>query len=243
MDEREFFLQMGVKLMRRTAIGIVLLLLAGLILLRWDWVMALRDNDISYFTDELFEQWGYGILFFTIPLMIVQNVVTLFPILILIVFHFIVFGVWGGMLFSLIGTVCGALLCFYLARFAAGKWFERYWSKNEVKLEKVIQAISRYGIYMIVLLRSIPVMPSNLISIAAAASPIRERSYVYSTLFGNVAMVGVLSFISAPLWVDEGGIGYAYSLFFVLFFLLFISYFFYHLIKDRKRLIRSYKGE
>ncbi|WP_198154968.1 TVP38/TMEM64 family protein [Salisediminibacterium beveridgei] len=229
--------------MRRTAIAVVLLILAGLILWRWDWVMALRDNNLSYFTDDLFAQWGYGILFFTIPLMIVQNVVTLFPILILIVFHFIVFGVWGGMLFSLIGTVSGALLCFYLARFVAGKWFQRYWSKNEKKLEKVIQAISKYGVYMIVFLRSIPVMPSNLISVAAAASPIRERSYVYSTIFGNVAMIGVLSFLSAPLWVDEGGIGYTYQFFFLFFFLSFISYFIYHFIKDRKRLIRSYKGE
>lgn len=243
MDETERKLWTDVLTMKKMGIAVILLLLVVLIVWRWEWVMALRNDNLSYFTDELFDQWGYGILLFTIPLMIVQNVVTLFPILILIVFHFVVFGVWGGMLFSFIGTVAGALLCFLLARFAAGNWIERYWEKNEVKLEHVIQSISRYGVYMIVLLRSIPVMPSNLISIAAAASPIRYRSYVYSTIFGNLSMIGILSFLSTPLWVDEGGIGREYLLFFIVFFLSFISYFIYHLMKDRKRLLRAHEGE
>lgn len=212
----------------------LVLLMIVIIVWRWDWIMALRNEDLSYFTEEMFGQWGYGILLFTIPLMMVQNVVTLFPILILIVFHFLAFGVWGGILASFAGTFLGAVVCFFLARSAAGRFFDRYWEKNEARLKKVIHAIDHYGVYMLVLLRSIPVMPSNLISIAAAASPISKVSYMWSTVFGNIAMIGVLSFISMPLWVDESGAGPGYVVFFSLFFVLLIGYFLRHLYEERK---------
>lgn len=220
--------------MRKWLAIILVLFLVAMIIWRWDWIMALRNEDLSYLTEDMFGQWGYGILLFTIPLMMVQNVVTLFPILILIVFHFVAFGVWGGILASFVGTFMGAAVCFFLARSAAGRFFDRYWKKNEDRLKRVIRVIDHYGVYMLVLLRSIPVMPSNLISIAAAASPISTASYLWSTVFGNLAMIGVLSFISLPLWVDESGAGPGYVFFFSLFFVLLIGYFLRHLYNERK---------
>jgi uncharacterized membrane protein YdjX (TVP38/TMEM64 family) len=45
-------------------------------------------------------------------------------------------------------------------------------------------------------------MPSNLISIAAAFSPINFRSYLISTILGNISMIWLLSLLSAPLWIS-----------------------------------------
>lgn len=77
-------------------------------------------------------------------------------------------------------------------------------------------------------------MPSNLISVAAAASPISTPAYLWSTVFGNIAMIGVLSFLSMPLWVDESGAGIGYVVFFSVFFVTLIGYFLRHLFKERK---------
>ncbi|WP_416150649.1 TVP38/TMEM64 family protein [Salipaludibacillus sp. HK11] len=174
-----------------------------LVVFNWEWVIQLREDNLSYFTDELFAELGYGILFITIPLMMIQNVVTLFPILILIMIHFISFGMLGGFVFSLIGTCLGAMVCFWLTKSASEKFVQKYWNKNEEKLSYIFNLISSYGVFMIVFLRSIPVMPSNLISIAAGLSPINQRTYLWSTVLGNISMVWLLSLLSAPLWMRD----------------------------------------
>lgn len=208
-------------------IVMVFLLSASIILviLNWEWVMHLRDENLSYFTDELFEELGYRILFFTIPFMMIQNVVTLFPIVILIMIHFISFGTIYGFLFSLIGTSLGALLCFWLTRTVSENTVQKYWRKKEGKLSYILDSISSYGVFMIVFLRSIPVMPSNLISIAAGVSPIGYRAYVWSTILGNISMVWLLSLLSAPLWVEDNHyLGYFSG--YLLFVAVVIIYYF-----------------
>lgn len=196
-----------------------------LVIFNWEWVMQLREENLSYFTDELFEELGYGLLFITIPLMMIQNVVTLFPIVIVIMIHFISFGMIYGFLFSLIGTSLGALLCFWLTRTASENKVQKYWRKKEGKLSYILDSISSYGVFMIVFLRSIPVMPSNLISIAAGVSPIGYRAYVWSTILGNISMVWLLSLLSGPLWVEDNHyLGYLFG--YLLFATVVIIYYF-----------------
>ncbi|SES31936.1 TVP38/TMEM64 family protein [Salipaludibacillus aurantiacus] len=189
--------------MKKTLILIAIAAAVIFFSLNSEWIAQLRNENLSYFTDDLFSEIGYGILFITIPLMIIQNIVTIFPILIVIIIHFILFGLAGGFLYSLIGTTIGAIVCFWLGRTASRKWVDKYWSKNEEKLSYIVDLISSYGVFMIVVLRSIPVMPSNLISIAASVSPISDRQYIWSTLFGNISMVWILSLLSSPLWMSE----------------------------------------
>lgn len=180
------------------------------IALNWDWIIQLRQENLSFFTDDLFSEMGYRILVVTIPLMMIQNVVTAFPIIIIILIHFLIFGLAGGFLFSLIGTTLGALLCFWMARTFSHSWMERFWEKNLDRLAYVMNLISSYGVFIIIVLRSIPVMPSNIISAAAALSPIRFKPYIWSSLIGNISMIWVLSLLASPLWMEGNEMpGYA----------------------------------
>ncbi|WP_158282194.1 TVP38/TMEM64 family protein [Salipaludibacillus keqinensis] len=206
------------------------------ILFNWEWVVQLREDNLSYFTEELFPELGWRILLITLPLMIVQNVVTLFPILILILIHFISFGMVPGFIISLIGTSLGAFVCFWLTRSVSEKKVQTYWEKNEEKLSYIFKLISSYGVFMLVVLRSIPVMPSNLISIAAAVSPISTRDYVWSTVLGNISMVWLLSLLSAPLWmIDNHYLAYLLG---YVFFALVVSMFYF--IKFYRQKLKGY---
>lgn len=183
-----------------------ILILTGFILLLFlidfEWIAHLRNEDMDYFTDGILEEAGYGLLWITIPLMVLQGSVTIFPVIVVILIHFISFGVVEGFIFSMIGTTIGALVCYWLAESFSGKWVDRFWEKREKALSKILRQINEYGVLMLVVLRSIPVMPSNLISIAAAFSPINFRSYLISTILGNISMIWPLSLLSAPLWIS-----------------------------------------
>ncbi|SDZ59089.1 Uncharacterized membrane protein YdjX, TVP38/TMEM64 family, SNARE-associated domain [Evansella caseinilytica] len=166
-------------------------------------IQHLQQDDIYYFTDGLFQELGYGILFFTIPLMTIQGVITIFPVLVLILIHFISFGVVEGFLFSFVGATLGAIVCYWLTVSFSGNWVDKYWEKRQRTMNRLLRSIDKNGILIIVVLRSVPVMPSNLISIASALSPIRTKQYIFSTVWGNISMIWLLSLLSAPFWIAD----------------------------------------
>ncbi|MDG5789928.1 VTT domain-containing protein [Evansella sp. AB-P1] len=186
--------------------GILLLIGFGIILylIDWEWVSRLRQEDLDYFTDGVIEGVGYRLLLVTMPLMLIQGVITLFPVLLLIIIHFLTFGLVEGFLISLIGTVGSSLLCYWIVKSFSGKWVENYWAKRQEKLNRLLHWMTEYGVLVIVILRSVPIMPSNLISIAAAFSPIPLKQYIWSSIWGNISMVWLLSILAAPIWMGEG---------------------------------------
>ncbi|UJW57997.1 VTT domain-containing protein [Bacillus sp. A116_S68] len=210
--------------MKKWAMAILLIALILFIMINWEWIVHLQQEDLSYFTEGVFEEVGYGLLWVTMPLMIVQNVITLFPVLILIIMHFHFFGLIEGFLFSLIGTTLGALTCFWLARSFSSRWVDRFWGRNERRLAYVLRLIASYGVYILVVLRSIPIMPSNLISIAAAVSPLALRPYIWSSFLGNMSMIWLLSLLSAPLWIAEN-VFMPYLLSYIIFALTVSGYY------------------
>ncbi|RNA69444.1 TVP38/TMEM64 family protein [Alteribacter keqinensis] len=184
---------------------LILAVLLGLFTVAWqsDWVSAARSNNVEYFIDTLFEDMGYGLLLVTIPLMIIQNVITLFPVVLIILVHIMAFGVFEGGLYSLAGTVLGAWVCFLLVKYFNFNWTERIWNKRKSSLSRYYRWIKEYGVFTIVALRSIPVFPSNLISFAAAFTPISLKAYIWSCVVGNLSMIWLLSLLTAPLWLES----------------------------------------
>ncbi|MGJ9381604.1 TVP38/TMEM64 family protein [Salipaludibacillus sp. CF4.18] len=216
------------------SISIMLIVLLLFVFFNWDWIMQLRSQDVTEFTENV-EELGYGVLLITIPLMMIQNIITLFPILLLIMLHFMSFGMIQGFLFSFIGTTLGTILCFWLARSMGEKWVNRFWAKKEKKFSKILHLISSYGVLMIVLLRSIPIMPSNLISISAAVSPMEMKPYLISTVVGNISMIWLLSLLSSFLWI-EGNLYTSYLIGYLLFSVTIVGFYgirFYRRLKPQ----------
>lgn len=201
---------------------------AGLIILiisQWHLVQELRNENLQYFTEVFIPEYGIILVFITIPLMIAQNVFTIFPIIIVIVIHIFAFGFFQGFLFSLAGTTAGAGFCFLLARSWSEKKLEEFWETKSPFWKKLAAGIDKHSVPVMILLRSIPIMPSNIISVAAAVTPIKFSAYMQATVLGNMSMIWILSLLFYPLW-DDGSSNFSNILIpYIIFILLTAAYF------------------
>lgn len=175
----------------------------AILLIDFEWIKQLRQENMDYFTEGVLEDAGYGLLLITIPLMTLQGAITVFPVLILILIHFVAFGFFEGFIYSIIGTTLGALFCYWLAEGFGGKWINRFWEKRQQTMDWLLKWITKYGGLILIILRSIPFIPSNAISVAAALSPVSFQQYLWSTVLGNISMIWLLSLLSAPFWIKE----------------------------------------
>ncbi|MBB5174481.1 TVP38/TMEM64 family protein [Texcoconibacillus texcoconensis] len=192
----------------KKSLVITLLIIFIIFIVQTDILAHLQNANISYFTGTLHEQYGYNVLWLTIPLMVIQGIFTLFPIILVVMIHALVFGFYEGFLYSFIGTFFGAMICFILSRYLFSEWARLFWEKKRDKYTKPINLMEKYGVFFIVVLRNVSFMPSNLISISAALSPISFSSYFWSSVIGNLSMVWMLSLLSAPMTVTRAEWGY-----------------------------------
>lgn len=222
-------------------LGVVLLL----IILRLLGIDKIIDDNIKLFMD-IEKEYGYSLLLLTIPLSIVQGVVTLFPIITIITFHTIVFGVTEGLLYSFIGSFLGSIICFILGRYFFNDWSEKLWQKKKVKYQNLERYFQQYGMWGLILLRTTPIMPSNMISLMAALSPISFRTYLWSCIFGNISMVWLLGILGMSLTINDASpmvVGYIIYLVF-LFVIFLIQLYYQHRYKssnERKSKLFSLK--
>lgn len=76
----------------------------------------------------------------------------------------------------------------------------------EIKLkryDKWQRYLDRYGIWTLVLLRTIPIVPSNVINFMAAVSPIKASSYIWGTVLGNLSFIWLFGTIGSSLVVPR----------------------------------------
>lgn len=117
-----------------------------------------------------------------------------FPDGILAIAGGLIFGVFWGSVYIMLGALCGGTLSFALARLYGN------WVRNKLKNEKLItfqDSIKRHGFVMILLLRLVPLVPFNIISYSAGFSTIRYRDFFFATLFGMTPGVIVYANIGA----------------------------------------------
>lgn len=217
-----------------TLIGFIIVLL----LVDWEWLGNLRHEDADFIMSTIQDEVGYELLMITIPLMILQGVMTIFPVILLIIVHFIVYGVVEGFIFSLLGSFLSSILCYTIAKSFSEGYVAGFWKKREKTMNKVMDLTLKYGVPLIVVLRSIPILPSNIISVVAALSPIRFSQYVWSSLWGNISMIWILSLLSAPIIltsVDK----VLYIILYALYLVLLYSYYGYQFVQNKQQLMKN----
>lgn len=127
------------------------------------------------------------ILFTFVPL-------TLFPDAILAIAGGLIFGLFEGSIYIMIGALCGATLSFYLARFYGS------WLREKLKGEKFLnidEQVKNNGFLIIFLLRLIPLVPFDIISYSAGFSSIRYKDFILATFIGIIPGVLVYANIGA----------------------------------------------
>lgn len=168
---------------------------------------------------------GMSILMITIPLAVVQGIVGIFPFATLVMLNISVLGIAEGLLASWIaGTVAG-MVVYLLCKYLFADWFERKWFKKMQKYEKWQKSLDRYGVWVVIFLRTVPIMPNNLISFMSAVSNLKIRSYTWSNMIGNLSSIWMFGILSASIVfpvMDLRKLILSYVVFIILLLIAFI---------------------
>lgn len=169
------------KVKRKTvmSIGLVLLITAALY---FGYKLGLFHKssiaDMRKFISN-FGPWApviYIIMFTLVPL-------TLFPDGVLAVAGGMVFGVWLGSLYTILGAICGGTLSFFIARYFGRGLVEKL---IKHKAQWFDDGVEKKGFLLIFILRLVPLIPYDVISYGAGLSKIKFKDFLMATAIGII---------------------------------------------------------
>lgn len=167
---------------------------------------------------------GYGILVITLPLGLAQGIFGVFPFATLVMLHISALGVTQGLFASwIVGTAAG-MIVYWLCKSTFTDWISRKWMYKLEKYEKWQRSLERYGVWAVIFLRTIPIMPNNLISFMAAISKLNMRSYAWSNAVGNLSSIWLFGILSASIVfpnMDLRQLIFSYVLFLIVLLTVF----------------------
>lgn len=107
----------------------------------------------------------------------------LFPITVLIAVTAMVFGPWEGVLYSLVGSVAGAIMGYGIGRLA-GRRLPPVWKARQGRLGRLTRVFASNGVIGIASLRMLPLAPFTLINLAAGAARVRFLDFSVGSALG-----------------------------------------------------------
>ena len=146
---------------------------------------------------------GADIMLVTVPLAVLQGFLSLFPFALLVTLHVSALGITKGLVASWLAGMAGALAVYGVSRFLFADWFHRRWWRKLQRYEKWQRVFDQYGAWALIFLRTVPVMPNNLISFMAAVSPIRTSDYIWSSIVGYMSHIWLVGIISSSILFPE----------------------------------------
>jgi uncharacterized membrane protein YdjX (TVP38/TMEM64 family) len=95
----------------------------------------------------------------------------------------LIFGFLEGMMLSLSASLMGGYISFYFSRYAFSNYFRK---KYGHRLKKVESKLEANGFKYLLGLRLLPGFPYFVTNIIAGLSPIKESTFLYSTILGII---------------------------------------------------------
>lgn len=185
-----------------------------------DWLLAAAQLD------------GFNILLLTIPLAIVQGFLGFFPFSTLILLHISALGLVNGLIVSWLVSILVSLVVFYCCRYWFADWFDRKLSRYETKYDRWKKYFQLYGVWTIILMRTLPIMPNNVIAFLSSISSIRPVPYLVSSIIGNLSHIWLFGIISSSIVLPDTDI-HALAGSYVAFCALLAALFFLQLFRRR----------
>ncbi len=149
--------------------------------------------------------------------------IILFPGTLLTFIGAVIFGIWKGTLFTVIGATLGASLAFLTAKYFGKDFVGLLLGK---KLERFENLCRDYGFKAIIILRLLPAVPFNALNFISGLSRIRFIDYFLATLIGIIPGTFVYTYLFATvgerILIGEVRIGDFLSLELILPILLFV---------------------
>ncbi|MEK3888736.1 TVP38/TMEM64 family protein [Bacillus sp. FSL K6-3431] len=153
-----------------------------------EWFSILKTADMDEIEAFLGEEQHITVLI-TFVLMMVQNLFTLVPLILIVAVNILLFGFIHGYFWSLVTSIIGSVVAFILYRY----WLQSILGERINKGIK--EKIESNGFLFMLYARLIPFVPSSFINIAGGASSIRMFHYLGATVIGNAIYIFLMCLV------------------------------------------------
>ncbi|MBB6451257.1 putative membrane protein YdjX (TVP38/TMEM64 family) [Geomicrobium halophilum] len=109
----------------------------------------------------------------------------------------LLFGLWGGVVLTMIGSLLAATLGYFMAEFVGAKWIEK--KTQGVRLQSLKNQLLRYGFYYVLFLRLTPIISFDLISILSGITRVPFSKYIAATALGILPGAFFFTFMGASV--------------------------------------------
>ncbi|OLS37855.1 TVP38/TMEM64 family protein [Bacillus sp. MRMR6] len=166
-------------------------------------------------------------LFISIILNIIIAISGVIPSAFLTAWNISYFGFTNGLVVSIIGEAAGAIVSFLLYRKGLSKLTEKHHPKNRF-IDKLKTTGNLEGIFLVIVLRVLPFVPSGAVTLAAAFSKMGLISFSIASTAGKIPSLFIEAYsVNKVLQFEtEWQIG--------ILIMLFLFYILYRFLKKKK---------
>ncbi len=169
--------------MKKISLYLVLMITVFLLIMKGDQLINLLTSESLDRVVTYVQSWGLFAPLISIGLMVFQAIAAPIPAFLITGTNGLLFGVFWGSVISWIGAIFGAVVAFYLAKrlgydFVKKKVNETGWLNQLERLN------GKYGFWIVLIARLVPVVSFDLISFAAGLAGMKLRTFLISTGIG-----------------------------------------------------------
>ncbi|TXT61112.1 MAG: TVP38/TMEM64 family inner membrane protein YdjZ [Promethearchaeota archaeon] len=147
---------------------------------------------IEWFVNPIHLLGFLGILLF-ILIMAIQGLIVPIPSEIVLLATGMVWGIIGGGIMGIIGSMAAGLLCFYISRKGGRPLAEKFVGKSAIDMAD--EYIHKYGIATIIVARFLPFIAFDPISYASGIIDLDVKKYSFGTFLGSIPRAFFYSFL------------------------------------------------
>ena len=153
----------------------------------------LKSGDIKD-TAEYIKSYGELAVVFSFLLTLFVNALGFPPAIIFSTANTLIFGIFWGIVISVVAETVGVTISFLLLRF-----FFRDTAQNLIKKSKFLSSVDKYsskkGFVVMLIARMVPYIPSGVLNAVGALSSLSLRDYVLSAFIGKFPSTGIEAII------------------------------------------------
>jgi len=180
-------------------IGLVLLSLLLLYYIYFVDSTILYKIVLEWFVRPIYYLGFWGILLF-IVVMAIQGLIVPIPSEIVLLAAGIIWGVLGGGVMGIIGSMAAALLCFYISKKGGRPLVKKFVGEKAIDLAD--NFIHKYGMGAIIVTRFLPFIAFDPISYVSGLVDMDIKKYSIGTLIGSISRAFFYSWLGSTLGID-----------------------------------------
>lgn len=164
------------------------------------------------------------VLIIMLVVMVLQNLFTFIPLILVITINMALFGFWKGYFYSCFCSVIGSTAIFLSIRYLFPNLF------SSTKLQKYEHKIEKNAFLFVLSGRILPFLPTNLINIVSGLSTMKVSHFISATTIGNM----IYGFVLASASFSVLAISNHNQLLFLLIIGVLLIILLFRFIKKRK---------